>query len=298
VEGSRRALFAVGKGGLAIAGFAISWPALALTAGFVALDTASQAQRRSLDRRIDEFIRKSELKDLERRIAVQRRIDGGLNRLFSRLLDDSAVDSADMALLRSSIGQEFNEAGVFIEGLQGSLDEHREGQLGVKEFISRVGLERTGSVISELLHARGAIDQQRRLLLLEVAAESLNPNAVPGGHYADALAKDIAATAEADLALRHLIEDLRRRQLRGRNPLARRALRNVAASLSAALSLAFPEEGALDTDTGGLRSTLAIDSAGRVYQLGTSVDIDAIEREVLYGRLVTALHTIVVQRDA
>lgn len=296
LQGGKRALFAVGKGGLAIGRVAISWPALALTAGFVALDTANQAQRRALDRRIDGFIRKSELSDFQRRIASQRKLERGLNRLFSRLLDDSAVDSAEVALLRSGIEKEFEEACLSVETLRGDLDAHQEGQLSTAELISRIGLERTGPFISGLLYARGAIDQQRRFLLLEVATESLNPSAVPGGHYADVLASHIGATDAADRALRDLIDDLRSLRPRGRNPLARRGHERLVASLNAALSLAFPSESASDMNAGGFSSTLAVDSAGRVYQVAASVDIDAIEREDLHRRFVGALNALVAMR--
>lgn len=297
LEGGKSALLTMGKGGLAIAGFAISWPALALTAGFVALDTANQAQRRALDRRINDFIRNTERRELERRIATQRKNDRRLNGLFSRLLDDAAVNSAEVAVLSSSIDQEFEEARVAIQRLRGNLDEHQARRLSAKEVVSRLGLEQTDSVISELLHARGAIDQQRRFLLLEVATEAINPDAASGGNYADAIASHIVATAEADRALRGLIEDLRGLGLRRKNRLSSRRPERVAESLRAALSVAFPDEGAFDSDAGGLRSTLAVDSAGRVYQVATTVDIDAIEREDLHRRFAGDLHALVVRRE-
>lgn len=297
LEGGKKTVVTMGKGGLAIAGFAISWPALALTAGFVALDTANQAQRRALDRRINDFIRNTERKDLERRIATQRRNDRRLNRLFSRILDDGAANSAEVAVLGSSIDQEFEEARVAIQRLRGNLDEYHEGHLSAKEVVSRLGLEQTSSVISELLHARGAIDQQRRFLLLEVASEAINPNTATGGNYAGAIASHIVVTVEADRALRGLIEDLRGLGLRRRSRLSSRGPERVAASLRAALSVSFPDEGAFDSHAGGLRSTLAVDSAGRVYQVATTVDIDAIEREDLHRRFAGGLHALVVRRE-
>lgn len=297
LDGGKRAFIQVGKAGLAVAGVSISWPALALTAGFVALDTANQAQRRELDRRVDTFIQKSERKDLERRIAGQRGNEEELNRLVSRLLDGTAPDPAEVAVLRLRIRQEFDEACVAIRRVQGTVARFGHGESATKALVRGLGLDQPGIVISELLHARGAIDQQRRFLVLEVANESLNPVAVAGGYYADNLAKQVGDTEEANRALRGLIDDLRDLQLMEKNVLARRGNEKLTSSLKAALSLAFSGEGVSDGDDVSIHSTLAIDSAGRVFQLASTIDIDAIERQDLQLRLAGALRALMARQE-
>jgi hypothetical protein len=297
LDSGKRAFIRVSKAGLAVAGLSISWPALAVTAGFVALDTANQAQRRELDRRIHTFIQKSERKELERRIASQRGNEQALNRLVSRLLDGTAADSAEVAVLRPLVRQEFDEAYVAIGRLQGSLARYRHGESGAKALVRELELDQPGSIISELLHARGAIDQQRRFLLLEVANESLKPVSIAGGYYADNLANQVGDTEDADRALRELIEDLRKLELSEKNPLARRGNQKLASSLKAALSFAFPAEPDVPGDDASIRSTLAVDSAGRVFQVASAIDIDAIEREDLHVRLADAFRAFIAQRE-
>lgn len=296
LDGGKRAFIQVGKAGLAVAGFSISWPALALTAGFVALDAANQAQRRELDRRIHSFIQNSERRELERRIATQRRHEKTLNRLVSCLLDGAVPDFAVLAVLDRDIQQEFEEAGLAIRRLQARLARYRLGKSSATALVRELEMDRPVAVISELLHARGAIDQQRRVLLVQVACESLNPVAVAGGYYADSLAKQIGDNEEADGALRQLIADLRNLELRQRNLLARRGNDKLTSSLKAALSLAFPDDGVIHGDD-SISSTLAVDSAGRVFQLPSTIDLDAIERQDLHLRLARALRASMTRRE-
>ncbi len=297
LDSTRRALIQVGKSGLVVAGLSISWPALALTAGFVALDAANQAQRRELDRRINTFILKTEQKELERRIARQRSNEQELNRLVSRVLDGTAPDPAEAAMLRTSILQEFNEARVAIGRLHGSLTRSQQGQSDAKTLVRDLELSQPRSVISDLLHARGAIDQQRRFLILEVASESLKSVAVAGGYYADTVTAQVGDTEDAERAFRELLGGLRKLELKEKNPLARRRNEKLTRDFRATLSLAFPRDGGDGDDDATIQSTFAVDAAGRVFQVASTVDIDAVEREDLHIRLAGALREL-VQRGA
>lgn len=200
-------------------------------------------------------------------------------------------------MLRLRIRQEFDEACVAIRRVQGTVARFGHGESATKALVRGLGLDQPGIVISELLHARGAIDQQRRFLVLEVANESLNPVAVAGGYYADNLAKQVGDTEEANRALRGLIDDLRDLQLMEKNVLARRGNEKLTSSLKAALSLAFSGEGVSDGDDVSIHSTLAIDSAGRVFQLASTIDIDAIERQDLQLRLAGALRALMARQE-
>lgn len=288
----RRVAISTSKAGLVIGGVAIGWSALLAAGAFTALDMKAQADRRAHEDRVETLLEGLHQEANDRRLATQRANERSLGKLLGRVLDGDTVQRSEMEALQLSISTEFEDAKIKVDRLRWDLERFKANEMSAKELIDQLGLAHGGQAVERLAHAKGAIQQQQRALLLELAVATLLPDTTESSHFAGSLQ---AHAEEVDAALGTLdavVEELRSLDLSTTVLWEKRNRTRLVESLNRSIAISFPDVSSPSQIGASANSMLVIDEDGEVYVLDPSIDIDERERQSLLQRFAADIGAV------
>lgn len=197
-----------------------------------------------------------------------------------------------MEALQLSISTEFEDAKIKVDRLRWDLERFKANEMSAKELIDQLGLAHGGQAAERLAHAKGAIQQQQRALLLELAVATLLPDTTESSHFAGSLQ---AHAEEVDAALGTLdavVEELRSLDLSTTVLWEKRNRTRLVESLNRSIAISFPDVSSPSQIGASANSMLVIDEDGEVYVLDPSIDIDERERQSLLQRFAADIGAV------